>query len=357
MELGKQQTQAFDKIMHWFEKENSRVFTLAGYAGTGKSTLAEFIKNNIDGKVFFCAYTGKAALNLRQKGITKASTIHRMIYKVVENSEPVRFELNFDSPARKAKLIIIDEYSMVNTEIMNDLHRITNAKILALGDPAQLPPVSGVSPLNPDFVMTEVYRQAMECPVLEAATYIRENGKLPTFQKNNEFGCFGIRKREAISDEALNKKFQQLIVPTNAMRSKVNSEQRAYLWGAGVSNLPIKNDKVICLQNDYDLDIYNGQIGVIGHLEPKAKPPIMNAIINFNESDVEVEMRVDSMMGKKPQMDRNGAVDFDYAYAITCHKAQGSEWDSVGVYVHGGCNKEWLYTAVTRARRNCIILR
>src|SRR5213078_5055573 len=119
------------------------VFRLFGYAGTGKTTLARHLAQGVDGKVLFAAFTGKAALVMRAKGCSGASTIHSLIYRARESGEETpNFELWDDSPASKAALIVIDECSMVDAEPGRDLMSF-GVPLLVLGDPAQLPPIQG----------------------------------------------------------------------------------------------------------------------------------------------------------------------------------------------------------------------
>jgi exodeoxyribonuclease-5 len=119
------------------------VFRLFGYAGTGKTTLARHIADGVDGEVKFAAFTGKAALVMRNKGCDNASTIHSLIYRARESGvEQPSFELWDDAPASKAKLIVIDECSMVDAELGRDLMSF-DCPLLVLGDPAQLPPIQG----------------------------------------------------------------------------------------------------------------------------------------------------------------------------------------------------------------------
>jgi len=113
--------------------------------------------------VLFAAFTGKAACVMRSKGCHSASTIHSLIYKARETGEEMpSFELWDDAPASKAKLIIIDECSMVDGELARDLLSF-DVPLLVLGDPAQLPPIQGggfFTDAKPDAMLTEVHRQA-----------------------------------------------------------------------------------------------------------------------------------------------------------------------------------------------------
>ena len=143
MAWSPQQDKALAAVVEWLKTRSPQVFRLFGFAGTGKTTLARHIAEEIDGKAMFAAFTGKAALVMRSKGCDDARTIHSLIYrpKDTETEEPT-FELNDDSPAADAKLIIIDECSMVDEELGRDLLSF-GRPVLVLGDPAQLPPVKG----------------------------------------------------------------------------------------------------------------------------------------------------------------------------------------------------------------------
>src|ERR1700750_409706 len=117
------QDEALRAVAAWLkDRPGSRgtpqVFRLFGYGGTGKTTLARHLAEGVDGDVVFGAFTGKAALVMRRKGSSDASTIHSMIYRPRSNDEETpRFDLWDDSPASTAKLIIIDECSMVDAEL------------------------------------------------------------------------------------------------------------------------------------------------------------------------------------------------------------------------------------------------
>src|SRR5882757_10072335 len=163
-----QQDAALRAVAEWLKAKPGRgntpaVFRLFGYAGTGKTTLARHLAEGVEGNVVFAAFTGKAALVMRARGCVDARTIHSLIYrpKEIESEEP-SFVLNDDSEAAQAKLIIVDECSMVDEELGRDLLSF-GRPVLVLGDPAQLPPVKGggfFTEAEPDFMLMEVHRQA-----------------------------------------------------------------------------------------------------------------------------------------------------------------------------------------------------
>ena len=180
------QDSALKAVADWLKAKPGRngtppVFRLFGYAGTGKTTLARHIAEGVDGEVKFAAFTGKAALVMRNKGCDNASTIHSLIYRARESGvEQPSFELWDDAPASKAKLIVIDECSMVDAELGRDLMSF-DCPLLVLGDPAQLPPIQGggfFTDCEPDAMLTEVHRQAQDDPIVRMSMDIREGREL-----------------------------------------------------------------------------------------------------------------------------------------------------------------------------------
>src|SRR5690606_3711953 len=127
MRFSPQQDAALKAVANWLKARPGRggtpqIFRLFGYAGTGKTTLARHLAEGVDGKVLYAAFTGKAALVMRRNGCEGASTIHSLIYRARESAaEQPNFELWDDAPASKARLIVIDECSMVDEELGRDL--------------------------------------------------------------------------------------------------------------------------------------------------------------------------------------------------------------------------------------------
>src|ERR1700754_4253467 len=180
------QDAALNAVARWLKdgpgtRGTPQLFRLFGYAGTGKTTLARHLAAHIDGEVKYAAFTGKAALVMRRKGCGGASTIHSLIYRARESGEETpTFELWDDAPASKAKLIVIDECSMVDAELGRDLMSF-GVPLLVLGDPAQLPPIQGggfFTEVEPDAMLTEVHRQAENDPIVRLSMEIREGKRL-----------------------------------------------------------------------------------------------------------------------------------------------------------------------------------
>src|SRR5580704_1710307 len=223
------QDAALKAVAAWLKSKPGRngvpqVFRLFGYAGTGKTTLAKHVAENVDGKVLFAAFTGKAASVMRHKGCAGASTIHSLIYRARESEEETpSFDLWHDSPAAKARLIVIDECSMVDAELGRDLLSF-GAPVLVLGDPAQLPPIQGggfFTDQEPDAMLTEVHRQAQDDPIIHLSMAVREGEYI-------EPGRYGesevVRKSEL--DPARVLEADQVLVGRNATRRAYNGRLR-----------------------------------------------------------------------------------------------------------------------------------
>lgn len=349
-QLSPDQQAAFDAIMAWL-KTDEKTFALAGCAGTGKTTLAKSIANETD--AVFCAYTGKAANVLREKGCSPATTIHGLIYKLAgeEDNEPV-FNLNHNSDAKDFKLVIVDEYSMLSEEIIFDLKQL-GKKILFLGDNFQLPPIMGECPIKPDFVLTQVHRQALDSPIIRAATDVRNGIRL---QYCNE-GDFIFQHRSKISrDQWLNA--DQIICGRNVTRQAINIAMRKEYGFSG--HFPQAGEKIMCLKNNRRRGLFNGMIGLV---TKGAKQT------GFERLELSFETFKDLNVWDGDFLDNTGAPHgpakyferFGFAYGITCHKSQGSEFDKIFV-VNQPIGKtsldrqKWQYTAITRARKQVVLM-
>ena len=368
MQWSQQQAGALQAVSKWAnDKSGQQIFRLFGFAGSGKTTLAKELAGSIKGTVLFGAFTGKAALVLKSKGCTGASTIHSMIYKVIENEDgKPSFMLNPDSPARVASLIIIDECSMVDEELGNDLLSF-GKKILVLGDPAQLPPVKGVgffTDHEPDVMLTDIHRQAADNPIIRMSIDIREGRRLAVGQYgDSKVITKGMLEQEEVMGS------DQVIVGLNNTRRNYNFRIRQ-LRGF-LDDIPTSGDKLICLRNNRDKGLLNGGLWTAGQTRIDTVSDIKIVRFEAESQDdpshtVPVEMGVpmDFFVGDEkaiPYYVRKEFDEFTFGYAITCHKSQGSQWDNVMVFNESASfrqeAKRWLYTALTRsAERVTVVL-
>lgn len=386
MELSVEQIRALDDIGRWMATDKP-LYRLFAPAGCGKTTIAQYIAQGH--KTCFCAPTGKAAKVLREKGCP-ASTIHSLIYrpkaksqmrlldlqgrrdavlaanpeaKVADLDRQIAeekrnlarpaFSLNLDSEIRQSELCIIDEVSMVDARVAEDLLSF-GVKLLVLGDPHQLPPVAGLGffiNAEPDFLLTQIHRQAAESPIIRLATAIREGRRIIP----GEWGDMVVKKGSISPEAALT--YDQIIVGRNKTRKATNARVRT-LKGF-TDPLPVAGDRVICLRNNRELGLYNGAIWFV--TDRFGKDDIVDLSIRGDDEDSQMTVPAWSHHFTDPvfeptQMsfwEKKDAEDFDYGYSCTAHKGQGSEWDSVLVFDESDCfgkdAAKHRYTAVTRA--------
>ena len=232
MILSGQQAEATALIKAWIDGgwKRQQVFRLFGFAGTGKTTLARMFGDEVYGRVVYGAFTGKAASVLRKKGCPGAQTIHSMIYTREddnpETGEPI-FGVNHASDACSAALIIIDEVSMVDETLGRDLLSL-GRPVLVLGDPGQLPPVKGdgfFTAVEPDYLLTEIHRQALDNPIIRLSIDVREGKRL-------EFGSYDglvniIDQSQLDPEDVL--KADIVLVGKNDTRKKYNKRIRELL--------------------------------------------------------------------------------------------------------------------------------
>lgn len=418
MDFAPQQVDAINKVVDWYTSSDRQVFRLFGYAGTGKTTIARHIVDQLGVTALFAAFTGKAAYVLRTKGCDGASTVHSLIYQPVEkvkaHLEQLRTQLldttdptererlrdeirreqaKVDSPdwilrdeteLTGAPLLVLDEVSMVGERMAYDLLSF-GTKILCLGDPAQLPPVDGGGYFinaAPDHLLTEIHRSALDSPVTRMATAIRnsEPGRRD-YGISGVDGTSGRIDRMSIADLL---DFDQVLVGRNATRWQAVHLLRAL---RGLVGAPQAGDRIIALANSGEAEVFNGQqFDVIDALDSDRDDRHILVV-----RDDEVGERtltcwasgfVDLEGEKQAKRDGRGTiVAATFAQAITTHKSQGSQWPRVLVVdessvfygaayrehaktlgpaaasIEGHINgRRWLYTAVTRAAEQAVIV-
>lgn len=365
-DLSPKQREAVDAVAAWHRncmasingnrRMSQQIMRVFGYAGTGKTTTARHFAEQVAGPVLYAAYTGKAALMMQKSGCAGASTIHSMIYRVEEDRYGRHsFRLNRESDARNADLIVIDECSMVDEELARDLLSFRRP-ILVLGDPAQLPPVKGAgffTSAEPDVMLTEIHRQAADNPIIQLATAAREGREIAI----GNYGHTRVVPRGVLSTEEV-ASADQVLVGLNRTRQSFNRRIRQSLGRGAAGALPEAGDKLVCLRNDKDKSILNGGLFTVVEVEPKGdEVEMLVASEDFpDRAPVDVTVRREFFIGGVEDLDKNdlrGTQQFDFGYALTVHKAQGSQWGRVIAYDESGTfrteAKRWLYTAITRA--------
>ena len=363
-------------MARWLKTGRPQVFRLFGYAGTGKTTLARYFAEHVDGQVQFAAFTGKAAQVLRARGATNARTIHSLIYRprgeeAVEDETTGKtsinptFSLNRQSPIARAKLVIIDECSMVDEQLGKDLMSF-GTPILVLGDPAQLPPISGggyFTEHEPDILLTEIHRQARDNPIIRLALDVREGREF----MRGDYGSAQVIGREDVNQELV-MQADQVLVGRNQTRRRYNQRLRE-LKGFS-ADYPQAGDKLVCLRNDPAKGLLNGSLWKVMSSARETVKPGLNLLVSPEEDDPErgiAKIKLlkaafeDERPDEIPWATRKRYDEFDYGYALTVHKAQGSQWGNVVLFDESWAFKEtrqrWLYTAITRAAETLTVVR
>ena len=366
---------------------------IAGYAGTGKSTLVKFIVQALDIEpdyVCYIAYTGKAAKVLRDKGCSNAMTAHRLLYQSFPRADGTfyhKVKRPLDWPY---KLIIVDEISMLPKEIW-ELLLSHNIHVICLGDPFQLPPIGEDNQVlyNPHIFLDEIMRQAQESEIIRLTMDIRD-GKSLTPYKGKEIQI--IDPKDIVG--GMYGWADQIIVAKNLTRRNINSQMRHMLFGVD-NEVPVEGDKIICLRNAWETVteagnvLVNGTIGTINNIRynknhPFLKPQMTADFVSDDYTDFDIEvspfdvyfrdLNIDYKLlttGEPTVTEKNfrrfpkqfRPLTFDYGYCITCWKAQGSEYPKVLVFEENFPKKnsldhlKYLYTAATRASEKLVIVR
>jgi exodeoxyribonuclease-5/exodeoxyribonuclease V alpha subunit len=391
---------------------------LTGTPGVGKTrTAAAVIREvaNLYGswRIAVCAPTGKAAVRLHAAlqaneiaGI-RPTTIHTLleIGRNGHDGEGWGFQRDARTPLDQ-QFVIVDEASMVDTNLLSHLLRACRdgTHVLFVGDPYQLPPVGHGAPLRdmlaagiPCGMLTEIWRNAGA--IVHGCASIKD-GKAFTVSPGDRIGVYeyplspetNLAHIECATAEqqierlldlldhrvtalGLNPVWDcQVLTAVNGnspiSRKAVNLVLQAHLnpTGATAEGNPFRfQDKLICLKNQWcqlansqgDVYLANGEIGVVLAVEPGT------TFARFEDPrrDIRIPMaRARESDGESVDADAGTGADFDLAYAITCHKSQGSEFPCVIILADGSpgavrvCSREWLYTAVSRATRLCVTI-
>jgi len=396
-----QQAAALDSVGRWLRDPHSpQVYRLFGFAGTGKTTLAKYLAEQETGTVRFAAFTGKAASVLRERGCDNATTLHALLYhpgardpvavqrakELLEHTpahhtdyaermadfvaaraayQRPRFTHNPDSVLKQARLLVLDEVSMVGKALANDVLAVTR-KVLVLGDPGQLPPIEGTGYFTegkPDSMLTDITRQAADSPIIRWATMVREGRSIPAGALD---GTARKMSKKMVDDQWLTTHAGQLVCGRNDSRAKLNRRIRHHL-GYG-DRLPQQGDVLVCLRNNHQLGLLNGVLCTAHRDAVPMDEEALSLTIRY-EGELRHDLLVDSApftsARKDPLAFAPASVplcQFDYGYAITVHKAQGSQWSGVTIWDDGfgkwepKLRQQWLYTGITRASQRLTIL-
>lgn len=428
--LTAHQEDAVKAVSRWFHDPFKQVFYLSGPAGSGKSTLLPFIleacKLNPE-DVIILAPTGKAAKvakeKIRDQGITAdCMTIHKGIYlpkaqaaevvssqidnldariieaerdgnialvgglrkeleqkcmeldRLLEGDDGPKFRLNMDAPVKMRKLIVCDEAGMVGSRVADDLKSF-GIIILAVGDDNQLPPVKdtpGLTNDGPDFLLTEVHRQAKESPIIYLATLAREGKRI-------EYGRYGedvdvISRRDDNATLDMHRE-AQVICGTNKTRWSVTRKIRKALGYHGFPPM-IGEPMIVCKNSKAHPDLVNGsfvspiqnvaelQRGAMYYMAHVETEDGFERVLRCYQGLIEEHDKFQkgyatapSHLAFKAQIEGE---HLDWGWVITCHKAQGSGWPDVIVHNESSVFKadgwRWLYTALTRSSKRLTLI-
>jgi exodeoxyribonuclease-5 len=427
VDLGEQQLVGKAKAVAWYQNLKERgfrdtekedlLFTLAGYAGTGKTTTFNAIVEELQlSQIKYMAYTNMAAKVMRDVAGVPAKTIHSTIYKtelpdedtlnalaaqVEEETDPRKQEIlrqelieaktpSFHLRAREdfvgVQLFLLDECSMVDEDLLQDLFSF-NIPILALGDPGQLSPpksvTGGLFTRKPNVLLTEIFRQALDNPIIEASLQVRKGYPLKakpfTMPEESEMhqdglALFNARGVTHQQWHELMKMHSFTICWKNDTRHQLNDLFRK---GEGLYEqspyVPLPGETVVCRSNSKEKGLFNGMYCTLISVEEEFLDTLNVILQPFGE-----ERKVQTEIFKAPfqfELDPEGeknlkswqfkdAVLCNYGYAGTAHTSQGSQYESVLIYDENvlrwpkvaAQRTQWLYTSITRAQKRATLM-
>lgn len=387
--------------------------TLGGYAGTGKSTLIAEVRKSLpdNWRVAFCAFTGKATGVMKEKllkvdalnGNDIISTIHSLCYSVREDPE-TKQKVFHRRPYLDYNLIIVDEASMVNKDLFNDL-RYYRIPLLFVGDHGQLPPISTDDfnlMSNPVIKLEEVHRFGEDSALLDLSIMARQGENIP-FKRFDEHVVKTNENDPIVNDFIMNNlgDFSNGICLCATNNTRVDVNQLIRLNYGIISDIedkiPRLNDRVVCLRNNHSLaePIYNGMLGTIRGLSTVKQIEdayslsaemddgfIYNGLANrepfgqmkYKEDGKEfitvrelMQMKSKLTVFERKKLRKMGSKklyfdSFDFGYCLTVHKSQGSEWGNVMLFEEAcgawddDYKRKWMYTAITRSNNNLLII-
>lgn len=302
--------------------------------------------------------------------------LRRDLERAYDDTAP-SFSLEPTSPAmREARLIVCDEASMVGARMAEDMMYF-GTPILAIGDPGQLQPVGdtpGFFHRPGDHILTEIHRQALENPIIWASMLVREGKELP-YGSHGEGQLRVLRAHE--DDVTYNpERDVQIIVGTNGKRHRMTRKLRK-LGGLDARGPAIDEMMIVTKNSRKYPSLVNGTMIRVTCDTPDLVNGAVTCPVKCIDEDgfayaLEVIQGIleENYLGAKVWTASKGSVvramesdrthQIDWAYAITCHKSQGSQWNDVCVHDESGCFRDqagpWLYTAVTRAAETLTVI-
>lgn len=395
LQLTPEQNDIAAAMVDYARSSTDPYIAVAGYAGTGKTTVmgyagARIIEDNPEISIAWCAPTGKAASVLRSKledfgalnDSSEVNTVHGHIYRLSKARR--RGDLLFHKKSGEVfayDLVVVDEASMITRTMFEDLLSF-GKKLIFIGDSGQLPPVgdAAFAPLlNTNLVLKTVHRQALKNPITAMATEVRNGGSIPYGCRGSEFCKI---RRQSSAFQQIFRQFADKICDGETMilcgrnntRIQLNRTLRAILGFHG--SLPLSGEKLVCLKNRKNADLFNGQIVDVSEsgqfLDNKSCYVVGlgngNAVIAYSGAlntppgPALREKMADDYENIRECCDDEEPFLFDFGYACSVHKAQGSEWRNVLLYDERMKNMDdtdyarWLYTGITRARSKLCIL-
>lgn len=294
--------------------------------------------------------------------------------------EKVSFQLNLDSPVQMAQLIVVDEASMVGGRMADDLMSF-GVPIFAMGDPGQLPPIEddgGICARKPDAFLTEIHRQAADNPIIHLATLARQGEDLPFGDYD---GRARVMRRKDFDPDLDPTDLPKFICGTNKSRWKINQNLRedfGIVSRAGDRVGPQSGEPLIVTKNNkqypelvngveatctFDSDLVRGAPTMRLDFESEDGIEYREKTVFQGRFEEHFERRANAFScdSRTAYRARRNSIEMDFAYCITGHKSQGSQWDRVVVIDESSVFREdedkWLYTAITRAAEDLTILR
>lgn len=365
--LGEEQREAISLAL------TNPISVITGGPGTGKTTIIKALVQGFQqldlSRILLCAPTGRAAKRLSEATNVEATTIHRLLQPIGVGD--YEFLKNEEDPL-EADVIIVDEASMLNIQLYHALldALLPTTVVVLVGDVNQLPPIGAGfvlrdlldSELIPFVELSHIYRQQHGNEIVSSAYRINQ-GEMPPLVEGKEFAFVPVTNIEELFssmenfyEEALTHAEDildvQIIAPmrrgavgSNALSKYIQTYHRKK---SAIEPISVRimgqelcvGDKVIQNTNNYELEIFNGEIGIIYAISKT------HVFVRFPDKDIPIPL--------------DEAQGLSLAYAITVHKSQGSEYSTVIIpfirAYHRMLQRNLLYTAVTRAKEKVIIL-